>query len=306
MRSGELALIDAFLRPFGLARDGAKGPGVLAGPGDDCAVVQPSRGMKLVVKTDEAVEGVHFTLPRFSPADVGHKALAVNLSDLAAAGARPRWFVCALGVPRRRDVVRTASGIARGMARLARVHEVALVGGNVSRAPAWSLAICALGEAARPRGRRGARPGDALVVVGQLGAAALGLRRKGAAGLAQRRPTPLVDDGLAAGGLPSASIDVSDGFLRDLGHLCEASGCGAEVDLERLPVARGATLDDALSGGEDYALLFAVPPRNLEGLRRSVHRATIAGRFVRGRAIRLLDRGRPRPLPSRRGFDHLA
>src|SRR5437588_48170 len=129
MRSGEMALIDAFLRPFGLARDGARGRGVLAGPGDDCAVVQPSRGMK---------------------------------------------------------------------------PEVALVVAHASRAAAWSLALCALGEAARPRGRRGARPGDALVVVGQIGAAALGLRRKGAAGLAQRRPTPLVREGLAASGLPTA------------------------------------------------------------------------------------------------------
>src|SRR5690242_3632360 len=110
MAAGEVALIDAFLRPFGFARDGGKGPGVIAGPGDDCAVVQPTRGLKLIVKTDEVVEGVHFTFPRFSPADVGHKALAVNLSDLAAAGARPRWFVCALGVPRQRDAVRTARG----------------------------------------------------------------------------------------------------------------------------------------------------------------------------------------------------
>jgi thiamine-monophosphate kinase len=192
------------------------------------------------------------------------------------------------------------------MARLARAHGVALVGGNVSRASAWSIAICALGEAARPRDRRGARPGDALVVVGRLGAAAAGLRREGAAGLAQRRPVPLVRDGLAARSLPSASIDVSDGFLRDLGHLCEASRCGAEVRLEDLPVARGASLDDALSGGEDYALLFAVPRRNLERLRRSVRRATIVGRFVRGRGIRLFHAGTPKALPERRGFDHLA
>jgi thiamine-monophosphate kinase len=192
------------------------------------------------------------------------------------------------------------------MSRLARRHGIALVGGNVSRAGAWSIAICALGEAARPRGRTGARPGDALVVAGRLGAAALGLRRKGAAGLAQRRPVPLVREGLAAGPLPSASIDVNDGFLRDLGHLCEASGCGAEVRLEDLPVARGATLADALSGGEDYALLFAVPVRNLGRLRRSVRGSTFAGRFVRGSGIRLLDRGRPTPLPRRRGYDHLA
>ena len=306
MRSAELALIDAFLAPFRLERTSSAAPGVLVGPGDDCAVVQPSRGKKLVVKTDEVVEGVHFTLSRFSPADVGHKALAVNLSDLAAAGATPRWFVCALGVPRRGDAVRTARGMGRGMAQLARRHRVALIGGNVTRAPAWSLAICALGESARPRGRTGARPGDALVVVGRLGAAAVGLRRRGPAGIAQRRPEPLLEDGIAAGPLPSASIDVSDGFLRDLEHLCTSSGCAAEVRIEDLPIARGATLDDALSGGEDYALLFAVPRTKLRRLRAAVPSSRVAGRFVAGKGIRLLDRGRTRPLPASRGFDHLA
>ena len=311
MPASELDLIDAFLAPFGLDRSSSTAPGVLRGPGDDCAVVRPSRGFSLVVKTDAVVEGVHFRMPPFAPEDVGHKALAVNLSDLAAAGARPRWFVCALGVPKTRSATPIAARMGRGMARLARRYGCVLVGGNVTRAPGWTLTLCVLGEAKKARGRTGARPGDSIVVVGALGAAARGLAdlRNGArttAARAQLRPEPLVEQGLAAGRFASAAIDVSDGFLRDLGHLCESSGCGAEVDAASLPVAPLASLDDALSGGEDYALLFAVKPRQLRRLVARVPGARQVGKFVPGRGIRLLDHGRPRRLPSRLGFDHLA
>src|SRR5205823_6721059 len=242
MRASELDLIDAFLAPFGLDRSSASAPSILSGPGDDCAVVRPSRGLSLVVKTDAVVEGVHFSMPPFTPEDVGHRALAVNLSDLAAAGARPRWFVCALGVPKERSAARIAARMGRGMARLALEHDCALVGGNVTRAPGWSLTLCVLGDAKRPRGRTGARPGDQIVVVGDLGGAAKGLAdlRRGkrtAAARAQLRPEPLLAEGLAAGSMASAAIDVSDGLLRDLRHLCESSRCGAEIEVELLPIA---------------------------------------------------------------------
>jgi thiamine-monophosphate kinase len=322
----EIGLIDAFLAPFGLSRDARpKGPGVLSGPGDDCAVVRPSGGRKLVLKVDELIEGVHFDWRWFAPEDVGHKALAAALSDLAAAGARPRWLLCALGVRREREALRRARGLAGGMARLASQHGCALIGGNVTRAEAWSISITALGDTSRPRGRRGARPGDAIVVAGELGRAALGLRllRGGAkkplsraaseSVRAQLRPEPLVAAGLAAGRLAAAAVDVSDGFLRDLGHVCAASRCGAEVEVEALPVdpaVRAASVELALSGGEDYALVFAVRPgssaRLLSRLRRTGTRAAQVGRFVQGRGIQLLERGRPRPLPLRLGWDHLA
>jgi len=202
--------------------------------------------------------------------------------------------------------------MAKGMAPLARRHGCVLVGGNVTRAARWSISVTAIGEADRPRGRAGARPGDALIVAGELGRAALGLDllrrgRRGPAVRAQLRPEPLVAAGLAVDGLASASIDVSDGFLRDLGHLCGASGCGAEVRLEELPQDR---LRQALSGGEDYALLLAARARNaprlLSTLRRTGTKAREVGRFVRGRGIRLLRNGQPRPLPARLGWDHLA
>ena len=322
----ELRLIDAFLAPFGLSRDArASGPGVLSGPGDDCAVVRPSTGRKLVLKVDELVERVHFDWRWFAPHDVGHKALAAALSDLAAAGARPRWFLCALGVRPAADALRIAGGVARGMAALAKRHGCTLVGGNVTRADAWSVSITALGEADRPRGRGGARPGDALILVGELGKAALGLRLLRTAGhrpgsrvraaaiRAQLRPQPLVDAGLAAGSLAAAAVDVSDGFLRDLGHVCAANRCGAEVEVDSIPLdplVRAAGIELALSGGEDYALLLAVHPRNvarlLLRLRRAGAPAARIGRFATGRGIRLLEGGKLRPLPKRLGWDHFA
>src|SRR5256885_3569367 len=310
MRAKELDLIDAFLAPFGLDRSSSRFPGVLSGPGGDCAVVQPRRGLSLVLKTDAVVEGVHFTMPPFSPEDVGHKALAVNLSDLAAAGARPRWFLCALGVPKTRFAIATAARMARGMARLARRTGCVLVGGNVTRAPGWTLTLFVAGEAKHPRGRTGARPGDAIVVVGKPGAAARGLTdlprgKRPAAARAQLRPEPLVDAGLTAGSLPSAAIDVSDGLLRDLGHLCASSGCGAEVEVEALPVAKGASLDDALSGGEDYALLFAVPRNRERPFLARLPSARRIRRFTAGHGSRPLQAGVPRRLPPRLGFDHL-
>ena len=295
----ESALIDAFLAPFG------GGLGV----GSDCAAVRVGRGLKLVATTDAVVEGVHFTLPGFSPEEVGWKALAVNLSDLAAAGARPRWFLCALGVPRSPRALPLAVRMARGMAQLARRFDCALVGGNVTRAKEWSLTLTALGEARRPLMRTGARPGDALVLVGKLGDAAAGLRgaRRGLA--AQRRPAPLVAEGLVAARFASASIDVSDGFLRDLGHLCQQSRCGAEVEVTELPIGPAARsrrdgLELALTGGEDYALLYAVPQKRLAALRRAL-RCAVVGRITRGRNITLKKNGLRQPLPTLAGYDHL-
>jgi thiamine-monophosphate kinase len=297
----EFELIDAFLAPFG------GGEGI----GSDCAELAVGAGPKLIVTTDAIVEGVHFDLRRFTPEDVGWKALAVNLSDLAAAGARPRWFVCALGVPRRPRTLQLAIGMARGMSELARGVECALVGGNVTASREWSITITAMGEARRPLSRFGARPGDALVVIGPLGDAAAGLRPRAssAAVRAQRRPVPLVREGLAAVRFASAAIDVSDGLLQDLGHLCRASGVGAEIECSRLPVGAGArrqpdAVDLALSGGEDYALLLAVPRKRLPALRRALAYSEV-GAVVRGTAITLLRNGIPRPLPRSRGFDHL-
>jgi thiamine-monophosphate kinase len=306
--STEFELIRSFLAPF---PPGSRGSGIRLGPGSDCAAVSVSRGMQLVATTDAVMEGVHFDLRRFSPEDVGHKALAVNLSDLAAAGARPRWFLCALGVPKSGRTLQVARRISRGMAPLARKFGCALIGGNVTRAAEWSITITALGEARQPLSRSGASPGDAIAVVGALGDAAAGLRPypSQAAVRAQRRPSPLVREGVLAARSASAAIDVSDGFLQDLGHLCEASGVGAVVECSSLPLGKAARrlpdgMELALSGGEDYALVLAVPRKRLAALRQKLRFAEV-GRLVRGRGIHLTELGQVRPLPRRAGFDHL-
>jgi thiamine-monophosphate kinase len=296
-----------------------RGAGVVLGIGDDAAVLRPPAGEDLVATVDAVVEGVHFDA-RFAPADVGWKALAVNLSDLAAMGARPLWALCALTTRRGEDPARLA-GAGRGLAACARAHRVALVGGNVSRARQLSLTVTAVG--AVPRGqaltRGGARPGDLLYVSGRLGEAALGLAPAAPprARARQRRPAPRLALGRALRGVASACLDVSDGLLQDLGHLCQASGVGARVEAARLPLpdARAAAragrdpLALACAGGEDYELLFAVPPARARALAAAAARArtpvTHIGALVRGAGVLLLDARGDAHSVRFRGHDHL-
>jgi thiamine-monophosphate kinase len=311
---GEFALIERFTRVLPLG-----GEGVVVGPGDDAAVLRPREGEDLVATVDAVVEGVHFDA-RFAPADVGWKALAVNLSDLAAMGARPLHGLVALGVPPGTPS-RVLTGIARGLGECARVHGVAVVGGNVSRARELSVTVTALGTV--PRGRvllrAGARPGDLVAVTGTLGDAALGLLPGAARALVrrQRRPTPRLAAGRALARLARAGLDVSDGLAQDLEHLCRASGVGARIGAADLPLSdayrRAArALPDpfapALAGGEDYELLVALAPRNLARARAAAVAAgttlTVVGRFVRGRGVRVVG-SRGEPLPVARGHDHL-
>ncbi|HYS81379.1 MAG TPA: thiamine-phosphate kinase [Anaeromyxobacteraceae bacterium] len=309
----EFDLIRLFTRPA--PRGGA---GVVLGIGDDAAVLRPPAGEELVATVDAVVEGVHFD-GRFTPAEVGWKALAVNLSDLAAMGARARWALCALTVPRGEDAARLA-GVGRGLAACARRFGVALVGGNVSRARQLSLTVTLLGSVPRGRAltRGGGRPGDLLFVSGRLGGAALGLRRSAPpfARARQRRPTPRLALGLALRGVASACLDVSDGLVQDLGHLCRASGVGAEVLLARLPgpPARAAgsvarALELAASGGEDYELLFTVPPGRRGRLaaleRRGGVKLTHIGALRVGRAVDLLDAAGHTYTLRTAGHDHL-
>jgi thiamine-monophosphate kinase len=318
--STEFERIARFLAPF--AKTGA---GVVAGPGDDCALTRPRPGRLLVTKVDQVVEGVHFTAA-FRPADVGHKALAVALSDLAAAGAEPRWFLVAIALPpgyRDHDL----DALAAGMARLAGAAGVTLIGGNFTRADRLSLAVTTLGEVrpAHAIRRSGGAPGDVLLCTGTLGDAALGVRqlahgrprRPGPAALAQLRPVPRNEFGAGAGRWASAGVDLSDGLLADLGHLVGRSGVGAELHLASLPLSpevkalgpEGLRL--ALSGGEDYELLFAAPEAGARALERRARARGLPiariGRLVRGHGVRLLDAGgREVPLPGSSGWDHFA
>jgi len=250
------------------------------GPGDDACVLRPQR-TKLCMTTDALVEGVHFSRKHFSLAQVGHKALAVNLSDMAAMGAVPDFWMCALGLPPR-FCGRSLEALAGGMLPLAQRYGLRLVGGNITASPVLSLTLTLGGWASKPLLRCGAKPKDKLYVVGSLGEAAAGLWAMQQALRvprrfleAQRRPSPWVEAALLAAPHVHAAIDVSDGLLQDLGHLCAASGLGARLEASALPIPAELrrrfperALSCALRGGEDYALLLAIPPAKARRVER--------------------------------------
>lgn len=304
-----------------------------AGPGDDAAVLPPTSRQQ-VVTTDSLVEGVHFSRRTFRFSDVGHKALAVNLSDIAAMGAKPTWALCALQLP---EDVSTADlrNIASGMSALAAVHGVSLIGGNVSRSLQLSLTITLAGEipsGRRPITRAGARPGHVIYVSGPLGSASAGLEaltdgkrevtKKGpvtvdkvweALVLAQRAPSPHVSWGLEAARFVSSGIDVSDGLLADLGHVCAASGVGMAIETGALPVLEALLLfaeseqhvhTHALTGGEDYVLAVTVPRSRSQAFEKHMSRLGF-GAFPIGlvtKAKGLTVDGQP--WRGGRGFQH--
>lgn len=278
MALGEFALIERYFRTCGAQR-----ADVTLGVGDDAALLVQPAGNELVAATDTLVAGVHF--PHGSPAaSIGHRALAVNLSDLAAMGARPAWALLALTVPDAGEA--WLAEFAAGFSALARAHEVALVGGDTTRGP-LCVTVQLLGHV--PQGtalrRAGARAGDALFVSGTPGDAAAGLAlEQGQLQAAQDArsylrerflwPKPRVALGERLREYASACIDVSDGLLGDAAKLVNASHAGAALQLEQLPVSEPllAVLGDArarelaLTGGDDYELCFAVPPHNLTRL----------------------------------------
>jgi thiamine-monophosphate kinase len=278
MALSEFELIERYFRSCGAQR-----ADVTLGIGDDAALLQPPPGRELVVATDTLVESVHFP-PGSPPASIGHRALAVNLSDLAAMGARPAWALLALTLPRCEE--RWLAEFAAGLGALARAHEVALVGGDTTQGP-LTVSVQLLGHA--PAGtalrRAGGRAGDVLFVSGTPGDAAAGLAieqgRLVAAPAARSYlrerfllPTPRVALGERLRAHASACIDVSDGLLGDVGKLARASQVGAQLEFERLPLSpalREALGDEAagiqaLSGGDDYELCFAVPAHKVAAL----------------------------------------
>jgi thiamine-monophosphate kinase len=303
---GEFGLIERFAR---IARGGPRG-GVVLGVGDDAAVLRARPGEDLVVTTDALVEGVHFRFATQGARTIGARALAVNLSDLAAMGARPLGALLAFAAPRELPV-RSALDLVRGLVALGRRHACPLVGGNVARAKETSLTVTALGAVARGRAlrRSAARPGDRILVTGSLGGAALALARAERGGARIRAvPEPRLRAGRILARTPGvgACIDLSDGLLADLGHVLEASGAGAEVDVASLPATRGfgaacrrLGLDAEellLVGGEDYELLFTVRPGfpRASRLARRLGLAVTEIGVVTRRGLRLRGAKRPR------------
>lgn len=299
----------------------------LLGVGDDAALVQPAPGMQLAVSTDMLLEGRHFATGADARA-LGHKALAVNLSDMAAMGAAPRWATLAIALPRYDE--RWLMKFAAGLFALAERHAVDLVGGDTTRGP-LVVAITVLGEV--PRGqallRGGARPGDEIWVSGDLGGAALALAHArgqvplpavAAAAVRKRleEPRPRVELGERLRGLASAAIDVSDGLAGDLGHILERSAVGGVVHYDRIPLDSVlAGVDQpalqrecALSGGDDYELVFTAPPERRAAIKALGAELGIALARVgvilpdAGRLV-VLDAG-GKPLMHGGGFDHFA
>jgi thiamine-monophosphate kinase len=239
---------------------------VCLGVGDDAAILAPPPDHELLLTTDTLVAGQHFPNPGFPPGAVGHRALAANLSDIAAMGARPAWALLALVMPQADDA--WLASFADGFATLAERLEVALVGGNLARGPlAVTVTLGGVAPAGESLTRSGARVGDALFVTGALGGGAAGLRalQGGAAAdapevLPYARPEPRIAAGLALTSFARAAIDISDGLAGDLAKLLSASGgLGAELASQALPLAPGATLADALGPSDDYELLAALP-----------------------------------------------
>jgi thiamine-monophosphate kinase len=297
-------------------------PWVIVGIGDDAAVIEPARNALEVVTTDCQVEGVHFDQAFSTAGDIGHKSLAVNLSDLAAMGASPRVALLSLILPPSWPVA-AVDALLDGMVPLAERARITIVGGNIARSPGpliVDLTVTGFVHRRRILTRSGARAGDDLYVTGTLGGSAAGLKALRAAsqsagmplssGIARyRRPEPRMRFGMMLGRNQAASacIDLSDGLADGIRQICEASGVGAQIDGAALPIEEGATLSDALSGGEDYELLFAVPSRRRSRL-RNVQRlvkglaVTRIGRLTADRAMLLNRNGTTEPLPQ--GFVH--
>ncbi len=273
MPLGEFSLIQHYFERHAGRRDD-----VLLGIGDDAALVRVAPGQELALAIDTLVAGVHFPHGT-DPAAIGHKALAVNLSDLAAMGAEPAWLTVALTLPAADPA--WLEGFSRGLVELARVHGMQLIGGDTTRGPLTvSVQVHGLVPTGQALRRSGARPGDRVYVTGALGGAALGLahlqeRLALATDDAERcrarldRPQPRLAAGLALRGLASAAIDVSDGLLADLGHILAAAGVGCSLDVDAVPqepLAGEVPLEErlaaALAGGDDYELCFTAPPEH--------------------------------------------
>ena len=301
----------------------------LLGVGDDAALIRPRRGCVVAISADMLVEGRHF-FKGADPAALGHKTLAVNLSDMAAMGATPRWATLALALPR--ADAHWLAAFTRGFMRLARAHNVDLIGGDTARGP-LNLCVQIMGEvpAATALRRDGARVGDEVWVSGSLGDAALAVAARhkktaltkqqlALASLRLDKPTPRVALGVALRGIAHSAIDISDGLLADLGHICERSRVAAMVEIDLLPqstlmraVAGSAQAQGALlAGGDDYELCFTAPAAKHAAVLRAGVRArtpvTRIGRILQAPAgaigVAVMDADGLPVRIAQRGFDH--
>lgn len=300
------------------------GYGVSLGVGDDCALLQPPVAKSLAVSMDTLVGGNHFP-KNADPELIAERCVRVNVSDLAAMGAEPLWYSLGLTIPSADK--HWLEGFSRGLFQAANLYNCVLIGGDTTRGP-LSITLQMFGavplESALTRG--GAKPGDAVYVTGYVGdgaAAVAVIKQELQVGKAAfnyfmshyYRPTPRIAEGQLLRGLASAAVDVSDGLMADLGHICKASGVGAAIDLERIPVSEAlkklATQEQmvkwALSGGDDYQLCFTVPEEKAEQLGRYIEQEKIAatqiGEIIRGNDVTCLNQGKIVKV-EKTGFQH--
>lgn len=316
MSASEFDLIDRIRSRAATRED------VVLGIGDDAAILQPPAGKQLVVTADTLNAGVHF--PEMTKAeDIGWKTLAVNLSDLAAMGAQPAWCTLSLSLPE--SDPKWLDGFLDGFLELASRHGIAIVGGDTTRGP-LSLGVTAMGlvEPGRVLRRDGAQAGDDVWVTGTLGDAAAALQSLFAGATLDRalrarldRPMPRVEAGRHLVGLANACIDVSDGLLADLGHICTRSGVGAEIRLETLPASPALQRFAPVmrhawqaAGGDDYELCFTAPQERRSEIAAAMDSigipATRVGHVVAGQGVQVFDTNGNPWQPSRRGYDHFA
>jgi thiamine-monophosphate kinase len=318
---GEFDLIDRFFKRPTQRAD--------LGVGDDCALLSPRPGHQLALSTDMLVEGRHF-LSTVDPARLGHKSLAVNLSDLAACGAEPRAFLLSLSMPRADES--WLAGFSLGLFALADAHACELIGGDTTQGP-LNISITVIGDVPQGRAllRSGAQVGDDIYVSGTLGDARLALEAfRGTLSLPEtvfntcrtrmEQPTPRVALGMALHGVASAAADISDGLLGDLGHILRQSGVGARLQVdacERLLACRNAVQlspdwvrSCVLSGGDDYELVFTAPPARREAVKTAAHNSqttvTCIGTVIAEPDVDLRDANGQRVTARFASFDHFA
>jgi thiamine-monophosphate kinase len=255
----ETELIESIKR---LARHTLSTRALIQGIGDDCAILRPPPKQDLVFTTDFTMEDRHFTLDTHSAVDIGHKSLARSLSDLAAMGADPQFCLVSLAIPCSVNKP-WITAFYRGLTTLARRYKISLAGGDLASAPKIIVDVMCCGIVPRSAAllRSGAKPGHRIYVSGELGGSALGFEQKrGPSWKRHRRPEPRIALGRALRGIASAAMDVSDGLSLDLQRLCRESHAGARL-FEAIPQTKGASLEQALHGGEDYELLFTANAR---------------------------------------------
>ena len=300
---------------------------VIKGIGDDAAILEVPADKQLVVSTDVLVEGIHFPVNARANS-IGYKALAVNLSDLAAMGAEPAWFTLNLCLPEINEPWLTE--FSRGMLALAEKYSVQLVGGDTVRGPlVVGIQVSGFVPAGEALCRDGAQPGDSIYITGPLGDAALALLHQNrqlelsseqwhSVRIALEQPVPRVEAGQALRGIASSAIDISDGLVSDLGHVLEASGVGAQIYIEKIPVSDiyRAYWEDcsgyamALTHGDDYELCVTIPPGKKTELKDITRRFACPfyeiGEIEQNRELRCIDENGQRWMPEHSGYNHFA